>query len=165
MCAYSEDGLTLLFVSRITGRPCSAAHVLIARTRQECAQTPAHWCLGAGSRGVHQYYLADDIAVYETMINAKTISTHVVRRMCDGDRPTHSSCPWAENVSPWLPDVSNTCSGTSSASCCWLGVQAFGRSGDWYRGITGIGCSLDRYQWYHRFQRYQRLLRPIASRV
>jgi hypothetical protein len=93
--------------------------------------------LGAGSRGVHQYYLADDIAVYETMINAKTISTHVVRRMCDGDRPTHSSCPWAENVSPWLPDVSNTCSGTSSASCCWLGVQAFRRS-----GVRAIGIAV-----------------------
>jgi transposase len=45
-----------------------------------------------GFRGVHKYYLADYVAVYETMINAKTISALVVQRMCGGGRPTHSSC-------------------------------------------------------------------------
>jgi transposase-like protein len=58
-------------------------------------------CEGAGTglrtylrvfRGVHKYYLADYVAVYETMSNAKTISANVVQRMCCGDRATHSSC-------------------------------------------------------------------------
>src|SRR5947208_16800320 len=58
-------------------------------------------CEGAGAglrtylrafRGVHKYYLADYVAVYETMINAKTISAIVVRHMCYGDRAMHSSC-------------------------------------------------------------------------
>jgi hypothetical protein len=59
-------------------------------------------CEGAGAglrsylrafRGVHKYYLADYVAVYETMLNAKAISAVVVQRMCCGDRTTHSSCP------------------------------------------------------------------------
>ena len=58
-------------------------------------------CEGAGAglrtylrafRGVHKYYLADYVAVYETMINAKAISALVIQRMCRGDQPTHSSC-------------------------------------------------------------------------
>jgi transposase-like protein len=52
-------------------------------------------CEGAGSglrtylrtfRGVHKYYLADYVATYETMANAKRITPTVVRRMCFGDR-------------------------------------------------------------------------------
>jgi hypothetical protein len=58
-------------------------------------------CEGAGAgrrtylrsvRGVHKRYLADYVAVDETMINAKTISGNVVQRMCCGDRASHSSC-------------------------------------------------------------------------
>jgi len=52
-------------------------------------------CEGAGTglrtgertfRGVHKYYLADYVAIYETMANAKRITPAVVRRMCFGDR-------------------------------------------------------------------------------
>jgi len=52
-------------------------------------------CEGAGTglrtflrtfRGVHKYYLADYVATYETMANAKRMSAAVVRRMCFGDR-------------------------------------------------------------------------------
>jgi transposase len=58
-------------------------------------------CEGAGAglrtylrafRGVHKYYLADYVAVYETMTNAKMISANVVQRMCCGGGTTHSSC-------------------------------------------------------------------------
>jgi transposase len=58
-------------------------------------------CEGAGAglrtylrafRGVHKYYLADYVAVYETMINAKTIFAPVVQRMCYGAHAMHSSC-------------------------------------------------------------------------
>jgi transposase len=53
-------------------------------------------CEGAGAglrtylrafRGVHKYYLADYVATYETMANAKRITPMVVQRMC---RPPHS---------------------------------------------------------------------------
>jgi transposase len=52
-------------------------------------------CEGAGAglrtflrpfRGVHKYYLADYVATYETIVNAKRITPTVVRRMCFGDR-------------------------------------------------------------------------------
>lgn len=48
-------------------------------------------CEGAGTglrtflrtfRGVHKYNLADYVATYETMLNAKRITPAVVRRMC-----------------------------------------------------------------------------------
>jgi transposase len=51
-------------------------------------------CEGAGSclrrlvrtfRAVHKYYLADYVASYETMANAKGMTAAVVRRMCFGD--------------------------------------------------------------------------------
>ncbi|HET9224893.1 MAG TPA: transposase [Roseiflexaceae bacterium] len=51
-------------------------------------------CEGAGTglrtflrtfRGVHKYYLADYVATYETMANAKSIIPAVVQRMCFGD--------------------------------------------------------------------------------
>jgi transposase len=37
-------------------------------------------------RGVHKYYLAEYVATFETLLNAKTISPMVVQRMCFGDR-------------------------------------------------------------------------------
>ena len=52
-------------------------------------------CAGAGTgpraflrtfRGVHKYYLADYVATYETMANAKRITPTVIRRMGCGDR-------------------------------------------------------------------------------
>jgi transposase len=52
-------------------------------------------CEGAGAglrtflrvfRGVHKYYLADYVATYETVVNAKRITSTVIRRMCFGDR-------------------------------------------------------------------------------
>jgi hypothetical protein len=52
-------------------------------------------CEGAGSglrtlvrtfRGVHKYYLADYVATYETMANAKRMAPAIVRRMCFGER-------------------------------------------------------------------------------
>jgi transposase len=52
-------------------------------------------CEGAGTslrtflrtfRGVHKYYLADYVATYETMANAKRITSAVIQRMCFGDK-------------------------------------------------------------------------------
>lgn len=52
-------------------------------------------CEGAGAglrtflrlfRGVHKRYLADYVAVYETILNAKRITSTVVQRLCFGDR-------------------------------------------------------------------------------
>jgi len=52
-------------------------------------------CEGAGTglrtflrpfRGVHKYYLADYVATYETIVNAKHITPTVVQRMCFDDR-------------------------------------------------------------------------------
>jgi transposase-like protein len=37
-------------------------------------------------RGVHKYYLAEYIATFETLLNAKTISPSVLQRMCFGAR-------------------------------------------------------------------------------
>ena len=51
-------------------------------------------CEGAGAalrtylrvfRGVHKYYLAEYVATFETLLNAKAISPAVVRRMCFAD--------------------------------------------------------------------------------
>ena len=35
-------------------------------------------------RGVHKYYLADYVATYETIVNAKRITPAVIQRMCFG---------------------------------------------------------------------------------
>jgi len=35
---------------------------------------------------VHKYYLADYVATYETMANAKRITPTVIRHRCCGDR-------------------------------------------------------------------------------
>jgi transposase-like protein len=57
-------------------------------------------CEGAGAglrtylrafRGVHKYYLADYVATYETMLNAKRITPAVVQRMCRSIPDAHSS--------------------------------------------------------------------------
>jgi hypothetical protein len=37
-------------------------------------------------RGAHKYYLADYVATFETMANAKRITAAVVQRICFGDR-------------------------------------------------------------------------------
>lgn len=37
-------------------------------------------------RGVHKYYLAEYVATFETMTNAKRITSEMVVRMCYGDR-------------------------------------------------------------------------------
>jgi transposase-like protein len=56
-------------------------------------------CEGAGAalrtylrpfRGVHKYFLAEYVATFETMMNAKRITPAVVQRMCFGDR-SHAS--------------------------------------------------------------------------
>lgn len=43
-----------------------------------------------GFRGVHKKYLADYVATYETMTNAKKITADVVRRMCFVTETSHS---------------------------------------------------------------------------
>ena len=57
-------------------------------------------CEGAGAglrtylrafRGVHKYYLAEYVATYETMLNAKRISPSVLQHMCGVSHPQHSS--------------------------------------------------------------------------
>jgi transposase len=55
-------------------------------------------CEGAGLRsylrvfrGVHKDYLADYVAAYETMLNAKRITPAVVQRMCRSIPDLHSS--------------------------------------------------------------------------
>jgi transposase-like protein len=51
-------------------------------------------CEGAGAalctylrsvRGVHKYYLAEYVATFETMLNAKQITPAVIARMCYGE--------------------------------------------------------------------------------
>jgi transposase-like protein len=44
-----------------------------------------------GFRGVHKYYLAEYVATYETMHNAKRITPAVVQRMCRTNSSSHSS--------------------------------------------------------------------------
>lgn len=41
-------------------------------------------------RGVHKYYLAEYVATFETLVNAKVISPTVIQAMCFGER-LHSS--------------------------------------------------------------------------
>lgn len=57
-------------------------------------------CEGAGAglrtflrvfRGVHKFYLAEYLACYETMTNAKRITAEVVQRMCFVQNATHSN--------------------------------------------------------------------------
>jgi hypothetical protein len=45
-----------------------------------------------GFRGVHKYYLAEYVATYETMLNAKQIMPAIVQRMCRVLSPAHSGC-------------------------------------------------------------------------
>jgi transposase len=61
-------------------------------------------CEGAGTglltflrtvRSVHKYYLAEYMATYETMANAKRITPTVVQRMCFGDR-SYTTTSWTE---------------------------------------------------------------------
>jgi transposase len=58
-------------------------------------------CEGAGAglrtylrvfRGVHKYYLAEYVATYETMLNAKRITPAVVQRMCRPLTSMHCGC-------------------------------------------------------------------------
>ena len=42
-------------------------------------------------RGVHKYYLAEYVALYELVTNAKRLSAEVIRKMCFGDL-LHSGC-------------------------------------------------------------------------
>jgi transposase-like protein len=74
-------------------------------------------CEGAGAalrtflrtfRGVHKYNLADYVATYETMANAKRITPAVVRRMCFGDRITQR---------PHEPRSKTCCSPVGCAPC------------------------------------------------
>jgi len=37
-------------------------------------------------RGVHKFYLAESVATFETLLNAKTISPAIVQRLCFGER-------------------------------------------------------------------------------
>jgi transposase-like protein len=59
-------------------------------------------CEGAGAglrtylrrfRGVHKYYLADYVATYETMTNAKRLTPTVIQHMCWPPPPLHSVYP------------------------------------------------------------------------
>ena len=46
-----------------------------------------------GFRGVHKYYLADYVATYETLLNAKRITPAVIQQMCFGSSLyLHSDC-------------------------------------------------------------------------
>jgi hypothetical protein len=46
-----------------------------------------------GFRGVHKYYLAEYVATYETLLNAKTVTPTVIQRMCFPINPhMHSDC-------------------------------------------------------------------------
>jgi hypothetical protein len=41
-----------------------------------------------GFRGVHKYYLAEYVATFETLFNAKVMNSSVIQRMCYGDART-----------------------------------------------------------------------------
>ena len=96
---------TILYTDEASNYPgVHAQHASVCHSAKEWArdddgdgvrEVHCNSCEGAGSglrtflrifRGVHKYYLADYVATYETMANAKRITSIVIRRMCYGDR-------------------------------------------------------------------------------
>lgn len=97
---------TLLFTDEAThytglhphhGTVCHAVHEW-ARDDDDDGIREVHCnsCEGAGAalrtflrafRGVHKYYLAEYVATFESLLNAKAISPTVIQRMCFGRRP------------------------------------------------------------------------------
>ena len=98
-------GSTILYTDEASNYPgVHAQHASVCHSVKEWArdddgdgvrEVHCNSCEGAGTglrtflrtfRGVHKYYLADYVATYETMANAKRITPTVIRRMCCGDR-------------------------------------------------------------------------------
>jgi transposase len=96
---------TILYTDEASNYPgVHAQHASVCHSAREWArdddgdgvcEVHCNSCEGAGAgvrtflrpfRGVHKYYLADYVATYETIVNAKRITPPVVRRMCFGDR-------------------------------------------------------------------------------
>ncbi len=94
---------TILYTDEASNYPdVHAQHASVCHSVKEWArddgdgvrEVHCNSCEGAGTglrtflrtfRGVHKYYLADYVATYETMANAKSITSTVIRRMCYGD--------------------------------------------------------------------------------
>lgn len=102
-------GVTLLYTDEWSGyRDCHADHHTVCHSVREWARDDdgdgirevyCNTCEGAGSglrtflrsfRGVHKYYLAEYVATFETMYNAKAITPLVIQRMCFGQRLSHA---------------------------------------------------------------------------
>src|SRR4030095_16654623 len=93
----------MLFGKFLSYHGMAPAHAAVNQGKREWArdddgdgvrEVHCNSCEGAGTglrtgertfRGVHKYYLADYVATYETMANAKRMSPAVVQRMCYGD--------------------------------------------------------------------------------
>jgi transposase len=94
---------------RAVERKLQLAHATVCHGEREWARDDngdgvrgvhCNGCEGAGSglrtylrrfRGVHKYYLAHYIAVYETMTTAKALTAAILQRMCFGALPQHLS--------------------------------------------------------------------------
>src|SRR5258708_17638343 len=96
---------TLLFTDEATNYTgLHAGHGTVCHARHEWArdddgdgvrEVHCNTCEGLGAalrtylrvfRGVHKFHLAEYVATFETLLNAKVISPAVVQRMCFGDR-------------------------------------------------------------------------------
>jgi transposase len=98
-------GSTFLYTDEASNYPgVHAHHTIVCHSIKEWGrdddgdrvrEVHCNSCEGAGIglrtflrifRGVHKYYLADYVATYETMADAKRLSTAVVGQMCFGER-------------------------------------------------------------------------------
>jgi transposase len=90
-------------------RGSHTAHTTVCHSTREWArdddndgvrEVHCNTCEGAGAalrtylrafRGVHKQYLHLYVATYEAMVNAKRVTSHLIRRMCVGARSPHTS--------------------------------------------------------------------------
>jgi transposase len=103
-------GSTLLYTDEWQSyRGSHPAHATVCHGTREWARDDDHdgvrevhcnTCEGAGAalrtylrafRGVHKHYLHLYVATYEAVVNAKRITSHLIRRMCVGAWSPHTS--------------------------------------------------------------------------
>ena len=107
---YIPRNGTILFTDEATNyTTVHPRHATVCHSQREWArdddgdgrsEVHCNTCEGAGAalrtylrpfRGVHKYYLAEYVATFETLGNAKRITPYVVRRMCFGSKRLHAN--------------------------------------------------------------------------
>jgi transposase-like protein len=101
-------------------RGSHTAHATVCHSTREWARDDDHdgdrevhcnTCEGAGAalrtylrafRGLHKQYLHLYVATYEAMVNAKRVTSHLIRRMCVGARSPHTSLIKHRAEEVWL---------------------------------------------------------------